>query len=223
MLRSFIAILLLPSLTVQTVVPGAGAFPATVSPSEESPKALSYRSFNQLRRGTEEKVAIVVEGAGFLTSPRSPEPGVIPLTFELQPAEGFTFEAIDYPKPYKHKFAFRHERIAVFQFPWQQLEFTLRAAPNLTLGVHALTGRLTFQIVGDGGVSALQQVDVRIPITVVERNARVDRSHYYPRQDRVPPWNDMPLATKLVLVPALPVLFLLSGLVCVARGEDCRC
>jgi hypothetical protein len=226
MWRSILAVVLLPSLTVaQSDVPGKTleVKSQTNSSFMASPKVISYRSFDQLRRGTEEKVAVWVEVWGPLTSPRSPVPGVAPIKLELQPAEGFTFGPIDYPKPYRHKFAFQPERIAVFQFSLQHLEFKLRAAPDATLGNHMLAGRLTLQGVTDAGISPPQHVEVHIPVAVVDRSVQAFPARNWPMQDRMPPWNDMPIATKIVLVPLLPVLFLLSGVVCAIRGEDCRC
>src|SRR5450432_3910996 len=115
MWRGMVAVVLLPAMAAAQAELPKPQTKAQATSSHDAPKLLSFRSFNQLRRGTAEGIAIVFEAAGRLTSPRSPVPGIVPLSLELRPAEGITLGPIDYPKPFKHKFAFQHERIASFE------------------------------------------------------------------------------------------------------------
>jgi len=183
MWRGSVALVLLPAMAAaQTEL--LKSHEAFSTSSHDVP--LSFRSFNQLRRGTDEKIAIVFEAEGRLTSPRSPVPGIIPLSLELHPTEGIIIGPVDYPKPFKHKFASQRDRIASFEPSFQHMEFKVRAAPDAALGLHWLSGTLTWQVVGDTGVSAPQQREVKIPLIVVERTAKVSRATYWPSQDRIP-------------------------------------
>ena len=226
MWRTVLAVLLLPSLKgAQTAVPPLTPIPSAPVPTTETPyvTAKSYHSYSGLRRGAEETVAIMVEPLGYVVSPRSPVPGGVPIALELQPSAGLAFGPIDYPKPFKHKFAFQKERIPAFEFPDQHMEIPLRAAPDAALGLHTVTGKFTFQTVTDAGVLAPQQVEIQFHVTVVEHSAEVMRSKHFPSQDRIPAWDDMSLGAKIILVPLFPILFVVSQLVCAARGEDCSC
>ena len=223
MLRTFVAVSLLATVTLAQL-PAVEGPPGHQKNSLSHPlKATAYHSQDVLRRGTDETIAVVVEGAGFVTSPRSPVAEVVPITLQLDEADGLTFSAIDYPKPYKHKFSGRQEPVPVFQFPWQQLRFKLRAAPDAALGIYELTGRILLQSVSEKGPAQVQEISVQIPVTIADRNAQVRRTSSFPSQNRTPPWNDMPLGIKIVLVPLLVPLTIVEGVVCFARGEDCSC
>jgi hypothetical protein len=85
-----------------------------------------------------------------------------------------------------------------------------------------LTGRLTLQVLTDGGISPVQTID-QIPVTVVEHKAQVIPTSNMPFNDPLPPWEDMSPPARVGLIVLMPVLYLLSGFVCMVRGEDCRC
>jgi hypothetical protein len=223
MWRTIFAVVLLPSLT---------AAQADFSPREPdlkrpladssstSPKAVAYLSLSELRQGTQEKVAVTFDRPiGFVTSPRSPVPGLVPVSLELEPAEGLTVGPIDYPKAFDYRFKFQTQPVAVFQFPWQQIEFKLGAMRNAAPGKRLLTGRLTFQTVSDAGVSEVRQIDVEIPVTVVEHNARVSRVHSFPAQASRP-LNPALIVLMIVLAPIAIPLWILA---CTVGGQDCRC
>ncbi len=193
------------------------------SSSKPATKVKVYHSLTALTRGSEEEIAIGVEGNGFLTSPRSPVHGIVPITLQLDPAEGFSVGAIEYPKPYKQKLAAWRDPIYVFRSPWQQVGFKLRAAPGAALGVHVLSGRMLFQFVSDSGLAEVEQIAVQVPVTVTNQRASVHRTGDFPTTDHMQPSGDMPLWAKIALAPLMVPLLFVMGIVCFARGQDCSC
>lgn len=95
------------------------------------------------------------------------------------------------------------------------IQFKVRASRKAALGLHVLTGKLTFQPVHfDSTVGPLQQVDVMIPVTIVEHDAKVQRQFW--------PINHVPVALIVVIIVLLPVLIPLIPviyLVCAAEGS----
>jgi hypothetical protein len=68
----------------------------------------------------------------------------------------------------------------VYGAAWFPIHLRLRAAQDAPLGKQVLVGKLTYQTVNDGGVSALQQVEVQIPITVVNHRSPASRDTDWP-------------------------------------------
>jgi len=219
MWRSIFAVLLLPSLTAaqsgnvpsaQTDVSGPKAFPKASRPR---PIYDAYGFYDGIRRGTAENVAIRVAPEGFLTTPRSPVPGIIPLKLDLDPIEGLTVSKLRYPKAYNLNAKFHPNPIPIARM--DPIQFKVRASQKAPLGLHVLTGKLTFQPVHfDSTVGPAQQVDVMIPITVVEHDAKVQKQPW--------PMTHTPVALIVVMIVLLPVLIPLIVpiyLICAAEGN----
>ena len=149
MWRSVLAIVLLPSLiaaqTAQTQ-PDPSVQSVGVKPRQlQRPQVPPYRPitfYNGIRRGTDEEVAIQVQLGDYFTSPRSPISGMVPLHLELQPADGFIFSHLRYPKARKQKVKFQ---TAAFPVAGSQIYFKVRASQNVPLGIHILKAKLTVQ------------------------------------------------------------------------------
>lgn len=221
MWRAIVAVVLLPALTAAQAPPGNSALEQHLAASSSaSPKAVAYLSLSELRQGTDEKVAVSFDRSpGFVTSPRSPVQGIVPVSLELQPAEGLTIGPRDYPKAFGYRFRFQTQPVPVFQFPWQTIVFQLGATRDAAPGQRTLAGKLTFQTVSDTGASELQQIDVQIPVTIVKHKAKVARSDSFPRQETghlSPAW----IVLMIVLAPIVIPLWILS---CTLGGQDCSC
>jgi len=191
MWRSIFAVVLLPALAAAQN-PGSEV-PAALQaePSQAStlnlardkgrvigPTYESYTFYNAIRRGRSEKVAIRLSPQGMVTSPRTPVSGIVPLTLELQPVEGLTVSAFRYPKTQRKKVKFQAELVPVSWLP--ETFFKIRADETVALGLHTLQGKLTFQVIDYNlsRVGPVQQIDVQIPITVVEHNAKVRKANW---------------------------------------------
>lgn len=226
MWRSIFAVLLLPSLTaaqtgaVQSAPsdgPGPKSFPEASRPRPIRPRPIyeAYSFYDGIRRGTAENVAIQVSSEGFLTTPRSPVPGIIPLKLDLDPIEGLTVSKLRYPKAYNLNTKFHANPISVAGV--DPIQFKVRASQNAPLGLHVLTGKLTFQPVHfDATVGPAQQVDVMIPVTIVEHDAKVKRQPW--------PIAHMPVALIILIIVLLPVeiplgLLIMAG--CVVSPRSC--
>jgi len=220
MWRSIFAVLLLPSLTAaqagtvpqaQTEVPGPKAFPRASRPR---PIYEAYSFYDGIRRGTAENVAIRVSSEGFLTTPRSPVPGIVPLKLDLDPIEGLTVSKLRYPKAYNLNAKFHTNPISIARM--DPIQFKVRAGQNAPLGLHVLTGKLTFQPVHfDSTVGPAQQVDVMIPVTIVEHDARVQRQPW--------PISHMSVAMIVVIILLLPVLIPLVPLIYLICAAERSC
>jgi hypothetical protein len=151
-----------------------------------------------------------------VTTPKSPVSGIIPLKLEMEPAEGLIYSTFRYPKARPQKFKFQAEPIRVAL--WPAIHFDVRADQNAPLGTHLLHGKLTFQAISyDGsGPGPVQQVDVQIPLTVVEHNAKVAKTRWpFPH---TPVWV---VVTIIVLSPVLIPLGLIYYFVCAIGPRSC--
>jgi hypothetical protein len=146
-----------------------------------SPKIGVSPRYTELRRGTDEDVVVILMlPKDFVVSPVAEVPGIRPVLLELRPAEGLTITKLRYPRPHGKKFAFNPDPISVESATWFGIRLKVRADPATSLGVHTLAGRLTFQTVGDTGVSPPQEIPVQVVLTVVGRHAKVRKSPEYP-------------------------------------------
>jgi hypothetical protein len=229
MWRSILAVVLLPSFAAAQS--SGNEVPA--APTSEPPQATTlntvkergsaagptYESFtfhNAVRRGRREEVAIRLSAPGFVTSPRSPVSGIVPLTLELQPADGLTVSSFRYPKTQPQTVKFQAETVPVSW--WPETFFKIRADETAALGLHTLQGKLTFQVIdyNGTGVGPVQQLDVRIPITVVEHDARVQKANW--------PETHLSVGMIVLIIVLLPVeiplgLLIMAG--CVVTPSSC--
>ena len=228
MWRSILAVILLPTLTAAQAAPDLhpGFSPQTVEailgPARTAGTARSryqaYTRYTAIRRGSEEDVGILLTSGGFVTAPSSAVPGVLPLQLEFEPLDGFTINEVQVPKGSKSNFKFQGEVVKVSAAPY--LQFKIRAQQNTPLGTRVLKGRFTFQKVPRDGsaLSPVEQVDVQIPLTVVEYDAKVYQADF--------PYGPMPgWQTFLVVlsIPVLIVLFIPLLLLCTVTGTCPEC
>ncbi len=219
MLRSIFAVVLLPSLiapqTAQTQPVPPVQSVGVKTPQIQRPPMPPYRSitfYNGIRRGTDEEVAIQVQLSDYFTTPRTPISGIDPLHLELEPADGFTFTHLRYPKARKQSVKFQ---LAAFPVAGSQIYFKVRASQNVPLGIHVLKAKLTVQPVNAIlGTGAVRQLDIEIPIKVVEHDARVTKN----------PWPEthLPVAVWVVIIVLSPVLiavWLPLNLICTMAGS----
>jgi len=138
----------------------------------------------------------------------------LPLRLELESNVGITVNSVEYPRSDKTKVSFRNASIPTAHSGI--IKFRIRADRQAEPGVHILRGRLTFQTVTATGVSAPQQIEVQVPLTVVEHNARVAKSW---------PYSDLSkgeIIALIVLAPLAVVLIIPMGLAC-EMGFDAAC
>ena len=228
MWRSVLAVVLLPSLVLAQTpgaeVPAPGSEPPHVTTANNvrdtgraaGPTYQSYTFHNAIRRGRREDVAIRLSVPGVVTSPRSPVSGILPLRLEVQPADGLTVSSFRYPKTQRKKVKFQDAAVPVSS--WPKIFFKIRADETAAPGLHTLQGKLTFQVIAFDGtaVGPAQQLDVQIPITVVEHNAKVQKANW--------PENHLSAGMIVLIIVLLPVeiplgLLLLAG--CAANPRTC--
>jgi hypothetical protein len=148
-----------------------------------------------------------------VTLPQSPVPGIVPLRLELQTVEGFTIDKIRYPKTTKRKLALQPEPVRVAS-AWNPIQFKLHVDRSAALGTHTLVGKMTFQTINEvKGVGEVQEVEVQIPVTVVDHDAKVSRSEW--PIHKFPVWAVVLL---IVLSPVLVAVAIPAFLICAAVG-----
>jgi hypothetical protein len=226
MWRSILAVVLLPALAAAQN-PGSEVLAAPQSESHQAsatnpgrnlgrttgPTYQTYTFHNAIRRGRQEEAAIRLSPQGLVTSPRSPASGIVPLKLELQPASGLTVSALRYPKAQRRKVKFQVEPVAVSW--WPEIFFKVRADETAAPGLHTLQGKLTFQVIDYNGTSVgpVQQLDVQIPMTVVEHDAKVQKANW--------PENHLSAGMIVLIIVLLPVAVALMPfyLICMSAGK----
>ncbi len=179
MWRHIAAVILLPSLAAaQSAQTQPNPIQQSTPTSSLKPLPLSYQPYayySAIRRGRAEQVALEFYPNALVTTPTQPVSGIVPLNLELQPEEGFAFLKLRYPKARTHQVQFQSTRMLFARDHW--IRFELHAASSVSLGTHVLKGKLTFQPVDPkSGAGPVRQVDVEIPVNVVDHDAKVKRT-----------------------------------------------
>lgn len=164
----------------------------------------SYTFYDRVRRGRSEKVVIKLPDLTLVTTPASPVPGIIPLDLRLQPEPGITVRKLRYPKAGKQNVLFQSTPVMFAREEW--IQFAVVIAPNASVGQHVLKGKLIFQPVDlKSGAGLMEQVDIEIPIRVVEHDAKMHRNEW--------PIYHMPTGVIILLIVLSPILIALSPLI----------
>ena len=146
--------------------------------SAVAPISRQFTYYTELRRGSTELAAITVSLPEYVTSPRSPVSGVIPLKLELQSSDRVMAEDFNYPATAKRSFSFRQQRVPVIVFTDALINFRVSADKSAALGPHMMKGKVTFQVITDVGVSSVQEINIQFALTVVEHDVRVQRTEW---------------------------------------------
>lgn len=223
MWRSILAMVLLPSLVAaQTPAEEVIQQPTPQTNLSQptplaTPRYQHYAVYDAIRQDAAEEVAIELWLGGFVTVPKSPVSGIVPLKLDLQPAEGLEVRKVDYPKPLSRKVRFQTQSISAAGPP-TVIRLKLHADRNARLGAHVLNGKITFQAIHtDATLGPAQELQVQIPVTVVQHNASVHKASY--------PFSGPPvglIVTLIILSPVLLALAIPVLVVCgVAEGGVC--
>jgi hypothetical protein len=183
-----------------------------------APLVSSYGRYAQLRRGTEEEVVVLVcnpANQARACSLREGQFGLIPVAVELTQAEGFAVR-------YRQGDEFRSVQQGAPEQAWngdKVFRLKIRAAKDVPLGTHHLAGKLTFQAFNGSEVSQPQEMEVDIPLTVVEHDARV--SKYRSPLDKHKPFDLGHTILVVVTAPLWLPFFLLFAVTCGIEGGEC--
>lgn len=184
-------------------------------PQKPVPRAETFEKYTAIRRGTTIDAGVVLIANGFLTSLRSPVKDIVPVSLTIDAEPGISYSSVSYPKPRPIKFPFRTDAVAVESGAWFGIEMKLHAAGDAPLGEHTMRGKLKYQAITNEGVSPVQEMDVSMPVKVVEHNAKVTKIRDYPFTHTSPFEIAGIVVLCIVLLPvAIPYL-----LVCVPLGR----
>jgi hypothetical protein len=168
-----------------------------------------------LRRDREEDFAVVLcspqlpyGGCGY--DPHPSQTGIVPLTFDIDSAQGLT---VRYRDGLKYR-AFAPGTPIRFRHGNRVLLLKMKAGANAPLGVQRLHGTLTFQTVEPGKADSTQQIAVDFQVTIVNHDDQV--TDY-----------DWPFGSQVgrhmkdvALAPLLPFEFLMLAIACSASACD---
>jgi hypothetical protein len=223
MWRSVLAMLLVPSLmwSQNSVLTTPATQNPQSNPTEASVPQTTYQPFTQLqtiRRGTTEKAAILFSlGSDLIVSPRNRGGKVIPLKLEFGSLDGILVSDFQFPPDNKTRFAYQDDRIRVLEAKLA-VRFKVKALPNAALGEHLLKGKLTYQVVRGNEVLPSQEMDVQLPLAVVDHDAATKNSPEYARTFGSA--SHTPVLIWILLPVIIPVIAVMA-LFCVAAGWDC--
>jgi hypothetical protein len=222
MIRTIFAVLLISSVALAQVAPGA--------PDDTAPATPTYRTytyFDGIRQGSSQKgVVVVFLGSGFVAARSATGGGIMPASLVFEEGDGLRASDIVYPSPERRKFDFRKDPVDVIS-PKFAIEFKLSAAKRAEAGEHTLRGKLFFQVLDDGGASPPQKMDVEFPVRTVARDTMIVPAQGPPLDSfGIQPPARKPDHDKLWLIALAPILIpltFLEFLVCGITGQDCRC
>jgi len=197
MWRTLVTLILLPALTAAQAQTTQSTSAHAVA--VKRPAAESFTYYNQIRKGTTEDCVVMLKADGWVSTPNHPLADAVPVKLDFEPQESLTVQAVRYPKPGKRKFDFTPQPVSVTEAWYLPIQFKVHANSNAALGPHTLRGKLTFQTIADkAGIGPLQQIEVEIPLVVVEHNSKVDKAQW--------PLTRTPVALIVVLIVLSPVL-----------------
>lgn len=107
---------------------------------------------------------------------------IMSTVLEFEPLSGFEISRVLYPETRFGRFNFDEKPFRVFLHDGSgstRFRFKVRALPDLKPGAYTLQAHLKFQYVSDAGISEPQQVNIDVPVELVDRAASVqtvDRS-----------------------------------------------
>lgn len=139
-------------------------------------KPTVVQRYTSLRRGRAEEVAIFLGRSPLVCPACTPvptiTPGLMETSIEIEPAQGFS---IQYSNDGRH-FSSRTGPATVFTRAGSLFLVRIKAANGTALGQYTVKGKLWFKARQYGTFSSPQQVEISIPVTVVDHNARVIKS-----------------------------------------------
>ena len=206
MWRSILALILLPSLIaaqaeIPTTPQSTNSKIVPTGTSYPEPMYHSHTRWNQIRRGMTEDIAIELAATEYVAWPTHSVPSVLPMNLEIEPAVGFTFKNFRFPKPYVQKFGSQESPVRVVD-GWRPMQFSLTASDSVALGEQVLKGRLTFEeVISRTGASMPRQIDIQIPVVVVDHDVKVSKNNDYP-------WVGISTGKIVLLILLAPVLVL---------------
>ncbi len=215
MWRELVAVLLVGvTLHAQTKATN----PEIPKPVKPVPRVETYQRFTQLRRGTTQEVGVVLVADGFVTSPRSPETGITPVSLELNPTPGLTFSKLNYAKPFAMKFPFSGDQIQAHGAGWFPIETKIKADNSVALGDHVISGKLRYQAITKDGIGSVQEMPVLLPVTVVDHHAQVTKTTNWPFY-HMPPAEIVGIIILCIVLLPIFLVFLPFYMICMSQGK----
>jgi hypothetical protein len=153
-----------------------------------------------------------------VVSPRNHGGKVIPLRLEFENSEGITVTGFSFPRD-KTRSNLMSGEVRLL-WPTVTVQFKVKASAMAMLGERVLKGKLTYQLMHAEVLLPSQEIEVDLPLTIVEHDAVARNSQSYSRafntDNHTPVWLWFSLP---ILIPLVLVMIVVCGI----RGEDCSC
>jgi hypothetical protein len=114
--------------------------------------------------------------------------------------------------------------------PTFEVAIKVKASKNATIGSHLLRGKITYQPISENGVSPLQEMELALPITVIDKDIiTLSNPEYLKDYAPLPDRGSFGKNSKgeqlelILLAPILVPLTILEMIMCGFWGEDCSC
>lgn len=115
--------------------------------------------------------------------------------------------------------------------PSFQVAIKLKASKKATLGAHLLHGKITYQLILDDGALPPQEMEVALPVTVVDKDTITFQNPEYQQRygwgsaasPGIGSGSKGEKVALILLAPLIVPLVFLELIVCGIRGQDCRC
>lgn len=174
--------------------------------------------YTTLRRGRDQEVAIFLGSSPLVCPACAPVPtimpGVMETSLELEPLQGFS---IQYSNDGRH-FSARTRPALVFTRAGELFMVRMKAENGTALGQYTVKGKLLVRMRQCVGFSSPQPVEISIPVTVVDHNARVSKSAW--PYALYPDHKVRRVVATVVMAPLLVPMFAIFPAYCVAT--DCE-
>jgi hypothetical protein len=215
MIRKFLVLLLIESIAFSTgtaqTLDAAG--PVVSAPKTQTSLEIAtnvVRRENKLRRGHDTELAVFLTPdnldpmpAGNLTRP------VVLKTVHLEPMEGLSVRYADFNGK---RFGRAESGAPSFTQAGTAVLLKVHADKRLNLGEYTLKGKVTYQLLAPGKVPEEKEIELMVPVTVVEQNEDVPLNAW-----RYQPFSYHPVGQAVLLILALPILLpiaLVVGVYC---------
>jgi hypothetical protein len=238
MWRTILAVVLLPSIVwAQEQSLPVPEKQETVATKDPQPIYKALVDPRTIRPGkTEIAVAVLFLGPGLVVSRNESSSDLVPLKMDFEESDGLTATSLSFSNEQLRKFAFHDEamrngelleppgerdrltirdtRVRVLDGSLLRVNFKLKASKNAPLGEHLLRAKVTVQSISDLAVLPPQQIEVQLPVTVVDHDTKPKTARSDAGGTPILIW---------ILAPLLIPLIVVMAIVCGIRGQDCSC
>ncbi|HYM79760.1 MAG TPA: hypothetical protein VE377_27545 [Candidatus Dormibacteraeota bacterium] len=135
----------------------------------------------------------------------------------LEPPDDNSYAVSGNPLGGRGRLKIRDTRVRVLDGNSLRVNIKLKASKSADFGEHFLRANVTFQSIRDSGVLPPRQIEVQVPVRVIDQEPEAKSTKTAGNDE-----GGMPISM-WILLPLLIPLTIVMAIVCGIRGEDCSC